>query len=81
MHTAQTHITLAVLPFQVLAEDPKVDMFSQGLVMDLITDLSRFRSFQLFAQDAAKAIQFDETFSNPNWQQLQPDYLDRKSVV
>ncbi|MBK7874001.1 MAG: hypothetical protein IPJ74_26795 [Saprospiraceae bacterium] len=40
-------ICLAVFPLQCLSDDPIIEMFCTGLAMDVITDLSRFRSFQI----------------------------------
>ncbi|MEX0854108.1 MAG: winged helix-turn-helix domain-containing protein, partial [Bauldia sp.] len=36
---------LAVLPFRNLSADPEQDYFADGIVEDIITALSRFRSF------------------------------------
>lgn len=67
----QHTICLAILPIQNLSKDPSVDMFCTGLVMDLITDLSRFRSFQLISYDITQHL-------NPNQHTLESirvDYL------
>ena len=36
----------AILPLKNISDDPSIDIFCAGLVMDLITDLSRFKSLQ-----------------------------------
>lgn len=74
-NTTSKHICLAVLPLQVLSDRPKVEMFCQGLVMDLITDLSRFRSFQIIAYDTSKGLHPNEQPDSPNLNELNLDYL------
>jgi TolB-like protein len=44
---------LAVLPFQNLGGDPGQDWFADGVVDDMITALSRFRSFAVVARNSA----------------------------
>ena len=68
-------LCLAVLPLQVLADNPKVEVFCQGLVMDLITDLSPFRSFQIIAYDTTKAVHPNEQPDSPKLGELHLDYL------
>jgi TolB-like protein len=45
--------TIAVLPFQNLSDDPGQDHFADGLVEDIITALSRFRSLFVFARQSS----------------------------
>jgi TolB-like protein/Flp pilus assembly protein TadD len=45
--------TLAVLPFVNLGGDREQDYFADGLVEDLITALSRFRSFAVIARNSS----------------------------
>ena len=45
--------TLAVLPFANLGGDREQDYFADGLVEDLITALSRFRSFAVIARNSS----------------------------
>ena len=66
---------LAVLPLQVLAEDTKVAMFCEGLVMDIITDLSRFRSFQIISYDTTKSFQSGGDSVSSTLDELNLDYL------
>ena len=49
-------ITLTILPLQELSGDPRIAMFCTGLRMDLTTDLSRFRSFQVIPMDNLESI-------------------------
>ena len=45
--------SLAVLPFANLGGDPEQDWFSDGIVDDIITALSRFRSFAVVARTSS----------------------------
>ena len=47
--------SLAVLPFANLGGDPEQDWFSDGIVDDMITALSRFRSFAVVARTSSFA--------------------------
>ena len=44
---------LAVLPFQNLSGDPEQDYFADGIVEDIITALSRFKSFAVIARNSS----------------------------
>ncbi|MDG4885372.1 adenylate/guanylate cyclase domain-containing protein [Mesorhizobium sp. WSM4884] len=44
---------LAVLPFQNMSGDPEQDYFADGIVEDIITALSRFRSFAVIARNSS----------------------------
>ena len=45
--------SLAVLPFQNISGDPEQDYFADGIVEDIITALSRFRSFAVIARNSS----------------------------
>jgi TolB-like protein/Tfp pilus assembly protein PilF len=45
--------SLAVLPFSNLSDDPQQDYFADGVVEDVITALSRFRSFAVIARNSS----------------------------
>jgi TolB-like protein len=45
--------SLAVLPFQNLSGDPEQDYFADGIVEDIITALSRFKSFAVIARNSS----------------------------
>jgi TolB-like protein len=45
--------SIAVLPFQNLSDDPGQDYFADGLVEDIITALSRFRSLYVIARQSS----------------------------
>ncbi|MBB4185761.1 TolB-like protein/Tfp pilus assembly protein PilF [Sinorhizobium terangae] len=50
-----TRPALAVLPFANLGGDPGQDYFADGVVDDIITALSRFRSFAVIARNSSYA--------------------------
>ena len=45
--------SLAVLPFANLSSDPEQDYFADGMVDDLITSLSRFKTFAVVARNSS----------------------------
>jgi adenylate cyclase len=45
--------SLAVLPFQNMSGDPEQDYFADGIVEDIITALSRFKSFAVVARNSS----------------------------
>ncbi len=45
--------SLAVLPFQNMSGDPEQDYFADGIVEDIITALSRFKSFAVIARNSS----------------------------
>jgi DNA-binding winged helix-turn-helix (wHTH) protein len=45
--------SLAVLPFQNLSSDPEQDYFADGIVEDITTALSRFKSFAGIARNSS----------------------------
>ncbi len=47
--------SLAVLPFANLSGDPEQDYFADGVVEDIITALSRFKSFAVIARNSSFA--------------------------
>lgn len=47
--------SLAVLPFMNLSGDPEQDYFADGVVEDIITALSRFKSFAVIARNSSFA--------------------------
>ncbi len=52
---ALRHPMLAVLPFQNIGGDPEEDYFADGVVGDIITALSRFKSFAVIARNSSFA--------------------------
>ena len=45
--------SVAVLPFQNMSSDPEQEYFADGVVEDLITALSRFKSFAVIARNSS----------------------------
>ncbi len=54
-HTEQRRPALAVLPFQSLGADAEQEYFADGIVDDLTTALSRFKSFAVVSRNSARA--------------------------
>lgn len=51
----QRRPALAVLPFQNLGGDPEYEYFADGVVEDITTALSRFKSFAVISRNSARA--------------------------
>ena len=68
-------IAIAVLPLQNISSDPKIDMFCEGLVMDLITDLSRFKSLGIISYNSIKNFHPNEKIGGPSLKLLNLDYV------
>ncbi len=45
--------SIAVLPFSNMSGDPEQDYFSDGITEDIITELSRFREFDVIARNSS----------------------------
>lgn len=73
-------ITLAVLPLQSVSDDPAIELFCQGLVMDVVTDLARFRSFQITPYELTKQLIINDKTNNSALQELDLDYIVRGLV-
>lgn len=74
------HIFLAFFPFQSFVDAPRIETLYQGLVMDIITDLSRFRPFQIITQHVEQAI-FPDGQIEPTVQEAQHlDYIVKGMV-
>lgn len=63
MKESNHEITLAIFPFEDLAEGSTARFYCKSLYLDLVTELSRFRQFRIVAQESA------DVFS-----QRSPDY-------
>jgi hypothetical protein len=63
--------SIAVLPFQNMSGDPEQDFFADGIVDDIITELSRFRSLFVIARNSTftyKGIRDHPTAPRSPWQ-------------
>lgn len=72
--TLSTTISLAILPFQNSTQQAEIDMFCHGLRLDLVTDLSRFRSFHLISYDITPTSLSDQNRAEGMLTNLQLDY-------
>ncbi len=72
--TLPATISMAILPFQNSTQLPALDMFCNGLRMDLITDLSRFRTFRLISYDLIPNTLQDQMTIEEVIANLQLDY-------
>ena len=52
-HSGPVMPALAVLPFRNLSADPEQDYFADGITEDIITALSRFKSFAVIARNSS----------------------------
>lgn len=79
-YPSNQYIYLAVFPLETLIEDSRIEMLCQGLVMDIITDLSRFRPFQIIAHDAMQHVLPDGQLDLPGLEATHLDYLVKGMV-
>lgn len=66
---------LAVLPFRNLSQDADADYFADGVVADIITALSRFRSFRVVSRNTVFARRSHDTDIRQAAADLGADYL------
>jgi TolB-like protein/Tfp pilus assembly protein PilF len=66
---------LAVLPFRNLSHDADADYFADGVVSDIITALSRFRSFRVISRNTVFARRSHDTDIRQAAADLGADYL------
>jgi len=70
-----TDTTVAVLPFNNLSDNNQLNHICAGFTLDLITDLSRFRSFNIISSKTTELLTPDEDTQSELIRQLQTDYL------
>ncbi len=56
---AASFVTLAILPFENLTEGKQMELFCKSFCIDLITELSKFRHFQIIAYPTAINLQIN----------------------
>lgn len=66
---------LAVMPFDDLSGDRMAGFFSDGVVEDIITALSRFTTFSVLSRNASFALRGCEADFRTNARKLEVDYL------
>ncbi len=73
-------LSIAVLPFANLNNDPKLDYLADGLAEDVTTALSRFKAFTVIAQSSS--FQYREAVNDykKTGTELQADYILEGSV-
>jgi len=71
---------VAVLPFTNLSNDPEQDYFSDGITMDLITDLSRVSGLHVIARNSAFAYRDRDVDARRIGEELGVTYLIEGSV-
>jgi TolB-like protein len=72
-------VTLAVFPFENLNEGNELDIFCKSFCIDLITELSRFRQFQIISYDSVTGFDLSDDSYKELIQQLDTDYFVRGS--
>ena len=72
--------TIAVLPFENLSADPKQDYFADGIVEDVITDLSRIEAIRVLARSTSFAYKNKEIDPQRIAQELNVSHLVEGSV-
>ena len=68
-------VTLAIFPFENLTEGNRLAIFCKSFCIDLITELSRFRQFQIIAYQSVKDLQVAHSIENTAFSQLNTDYF------
>lgn len=71
---------IAVLPFANLSPDPDQGYFVEGVIEDIVTELSRFRSLRVVAKSASFRFRDDSAPPAEIGRALGADYLLRGSV-
>ena len=61
--TSRPGLSIAVLPFANMSGDPEQEYFADGLVEDIITALSRVKSFFVIARNSSFTHSKASTFS------------------
>lgn len=73
-------IILAVLPAQNASGNKELDLFCTGLVIDLITDLSRFPSFNIISHNAVRDLDPDADIQSQRMTDLHADYVIKSLI-
>ncbi len=70
-----TSVVLAVFPFENLSNQEGFDIFCKSFCIDLITELSRFRQFQIIAYQSIKDLQAGAGTEDEQFSRLSTDYF------
>jgi TolB-like protein len=68
-------IRVAILPFQNLSSDNTLHHICEGFTLDLITDLSRFKSFKIISWRTTELLQPDAASDSEVIKKLDTDYI------
>jgi adenylate cyclase len=77
---ASTLVSLLVLPFENISDDPMQDYFSDGMTEDIITDLSRVSHLRVIASNISSAYKKQQTQPRKIGEKLSVDYVVEGSV-
>jgi TolB-like protein/DNA-binding winged helix-turn-helix (wHTH) protein/tetratricopeptide (TPR) repeat protein len=73
-------LSIAVLPFESLNDDPQQAYLADGITEDLITDLSRLSGLLVIAANASRVYKDDQTRLQAIGSELNADYLLKGSI-
>ncbi len=74
-HAREHSLSIAVLPFANLNNDPKLDYLANGLAEDVTTALSRFKAFTVIAQSSSFQYRGPDIDVRSIGTELQVDYI------
>lgn len=77
---AENRIIIAVLPFNNISDDKQQDYFSDGITVDLITDLSRVSGLSVIARNSVFSFKNSDTDIRTVQRELGVDYVVEGSV-
>ena len=72
--------TIAVLPFNNLSNDPEQDYFADGITEDIISHLSKWKTFPVISSNSAFAYKNSKESSKKISEELSARYLVVGSV-
>ena len=73
-------LTVAVLPFKNMSDDPQQEYFSDGLTADLITDLSKLSALSVIARNTVFTYRNEDVDIRQVARELGADYVIEGSV-
>lgn len=73
-------LTVAVLPFKNMSDDPQQEYFSDGLTADLITDLSKLSALSVIARNTVFSYRHEDVDVKQVARELGADYVIEGSV-
>jgi TolB-like protein/DNA-binding winged helix-turn-helix (wHTH) protein len=73
-------LVIAILPFKNLSDDPRQDYFSDGITVDLITDLSKIEDLSVIARNSVFVYKNSDADIKTIHEELGVDYIVEGSV-